>query len=70
MRDTMPYADLIAIYSTIADKSVTRFDMRANGGRRIEFALGAIFFLLRSRTQGHLTGSNEITNIFAWLRAD
>ena len=34
MLDTMPYADLLAIYNAIAEKQVARFDTRANGIRR------------------------------------
>ena len=41
MLDTMPYADLLAIYNTIAEKPVTRFDTRANGVRRTEALLEA-----------------------------
>jgi hypothetical protein len=41
MLDTMPYADLLAIYNTLAEKPVTRFDTRANGVRRTEALLEA-----------------------------
>jgi hypothetical protein len=41
MLDTMPYADLLAIYNAIAEKPVTRFDTRANGVRRTEAILDA-----------------------------
>jgi hypothetical protein len=41
MLDSMPYADLLAIYNAIADKPVTRFDTRANGVRRTEALLEA-----------------------------
>jgi hypothetical protein len=41
MLDTMPYADLLAIYNAIAEKPVTRFDTRANGVRRTEALLEA-----------------------------
>jgi len=41
MLDTMPYADLLAIYHAIAEKPVTRFDTRANGVRRTEALLEA-----------------------------
>jgi hypothetical protein len=41
MLDTMPYADLLAIYNAISDKPVTRFDTRANGVRRTEALLEA-----------------------------
>jgi len=41
MLDTMPYADLLAIYNAIADKPVTRFDTRINGVRRTEAILEA-----------------------------
>jgi hypothetical protein len=34
MLDTLPYADLLAIYNALAEKSVARFDTRANGVRR------------------------------------
>jgi hypothetical protein len=34
MLDTLPYADLLAIYNAVAEKPVTRFDTRANGVRR------------------------------------
>jgi hypothetical protein len=39
MLDTMPYADLLALYSAIAEKPVARFDTRANGVRRTEALL-------------------------------
>lgn len=41
MLDTMPYADLLAIYNAIAEKPVSRFDTRANGVRRTEALLEA-----------------------------
>jgi hypothetical protein len=41
MLDTMPYADLLAIYNAIAEKPVARFDTRANGARRTEAILAA-----------------------------
>jgi hypothetical protein len=41
MLDTMPYADLLAVYNAIAEKPVTRFDTRANGVRRTEALLEA-----------------------------
>jgi hypothetical protein len=41
MLDTIPYADLLAIYNAIAEKPVTRFDTRANGIRRTEALLEA-----------------------------
>jgi hypothetical protein len=41
MLDTMPYADLLAIYNAIAEKPVARFDTRANGVRRTEALLEA-----------------------------
>jgi hypothetical protein len=41
MFDTMPYADLLAIYNAIAEKPVTRFDTRANSVRRTEALLEA-----------------------------
>src|SRR5665213_1099094 len=34
MLDTLPYADLLAIYNALAEKPVGRFDTRANGVRR------------------------------------
>jgi hypothetical protein len=34
MLDTLPYADLLAIYNALAEKPVARFDTRANGVRR------------------------------------
>ena len=34
MLDTLPYADLLAIYNALAEKQVARFDSRANGVRR------------------------------------
>lgn len=34
MFDTLPYADLLAIYNALAEKPVGRFDTRANGVRR------------------------------------
>jgi hypothetical protein len=39
MLETMPYADLLAVYNAIAEKPVTRFDTRANGVRRAEALL-------------------------------
>jgi hypothetical protein len=39
MLDTLPYADLLAIYNALAEKPVTRFDTRANGVRRAEALL-------------------------------
>jgi hypothetical protein len=41
MFNTMPYADLLAIYNALAEKPVTRFDTRANGVRRTEALLEA-----------------------------
>jgi hypothetical protein len=41
MLDTMPNADLLAIYNAIAEKPVTRFDTRTNGVRRTEALLEA-----------------------------
>ena len=41
MLETMPYADLLAIYNALAEKPVTRFDTRANGVRRTEALLEA-----------------------------
>jgi hypothetical protein len=41
MLDTMPYADLLAIYNAVAEKPVSRFDTRANGVRRTEVLLEA-----------------------------
>jgi hypothetical protein len=41
MIDTMPYADLLAIYNVLAEKPVTRFDTRANGVRRTEILIEA-----------------------------
>src|ERR1700689_1232458 len=41
MLDTMPYADLLAIYNAITEKPVTRFDTRVNGVRRTEALLEA-----------------------------
>ena len=40
MIDTLPYADLLAIYNALAEKSVTRFDTRANGVRRTAALMG------------------------------
>ena len=34
MIDTLPYADLLAIYNALSEKPVARFDTRANGVRR------------------------------------
>jgi hypothetical protein len=41
MLETMPYADLLAIFNAIAEKPVTRFDTRLNGVRRTEALLEA-----------------------------
>jgi hypothetical protein len=41
MLDTIPYADLLAIYNAIAEKPVARFDTRANGARRTEVIVEA-----------------------------
>jgi hypothetical protein len=41
MLDTVPYADLLAIYNAVAEKPVARFDTRANGVRRTEALLEA-----------------------------
>jgi hypothetical protein len=34
MLDTLPYADLLAIHNALAEKSIRRFDTRANGEKR------------------------------------
>jgi hypothetical protein len=41
MLDTLPYADLLAIYNAITEKPVMMFDTRANGVRRTEALLDA-----------------------------
>jgi hypothetical protein len=40
MLETLPYADLLAIYNALAEKVVARFDTRANGVRRTAVLIG------------------------------